>query len=228
MKNKIKPIRSVAFDIDGTLYSNASMYRVTTLHVLRHLRLFRAFGHARKQVRREYPVTDLAARTTELTAQELGWDVPRTRERIQTVIYTEWERLLGSVKLYPGVRDFIIRLRSNGIPTAAMSDFPTEGKLKLLGLDGLWDVSFSSEETQYLKPRREPFDRLVRELACPAETILYVGNSYTYDVIGAKEAGMCAAHLTRRPPRDSRADFSFFHYRELENWLEPRLVPREI
>jgi FMN phosphatase YigB (HAD superfamily) len=41
-----------------------------------------------------------------------------------------------------------------------------------------------------------------------------------YDVVGAKGAGMRAAHLCRRPVRNSIADFSFRDYRQLPPWVE--------
>lgn len=217
-------IRAAAFDIDGTLYPNSSMYRATVGLVLRHPRLFRAFGRAREEVRREYPVQDLAARTAELTAEYLRWEVSRTEAAIRQVIYLQWERRLRTVSLYPGARELILWLRERGVPVATMSDFPTDSKLEILGLDGLWDVSFSSEETGYLKPRREPFERLVRELGVPAEEILYVGNSYRYDIVGADAVGLRTAHLTRRIPAHSRADFSFHVYADLKEWITKRIA----
>lgn len=217
-------IRAVAFDIDGTLYSNASMYRATALFALRHLRLFSAFGRARKTVRRENAAGDLENRTVELTAQALGWDHDRTRERIRSVIYRQWEARLHTVEPYADAREVILWLRDMGIKTAAMSDFPTNRKLEILGLDHLWDVSFSSEETGYLKPQRAPFDRLARDLELPAANILYVGNSYTYDVLGAKAAGMQTAHRTRHPVTAGEADVSFATYAELREWLRPRIA----
>ncbi len=218
-----RTIRAVAFDIDGTLYSNWAMYRVTLPLVLRHLKLFRAFGKARREVRGEYPLDDLERRTAELTASHLGWSLTETRAAIRAIIYGDWEQRLSKVAPLPGARDTVLWLREQGVRTAALSDFPTEGKLRILGLDGLWDVSFSSEETHYLKPRPEPFNRLVRDLAVPRENVLYVGNSYAYDVRGADEAGLMTAHLTRRPPRESRADFSFHRYEDLRKWLERRI-----
>jgi len=134
-------LRAVAFDIDGTLYPNASMYRATVGLVLRHHRLFRAFGRAREQVRREYPLQDLSARTTELTAGYLGWEIARTEQAIREVIYQQWERRLRRVSLYPGARELVLWLREHGVPVAAMSDFPTDSKLEILGLQGLWDTS---------------------------------------------------------------------------------------
>lgn len=228
MDDRIDKISAVAFDIDGTLYSNGRMYCATGFFVLRHLPLFRAFGIARKQVRREYPVANLHERTVELTARKLRWDIDKTREALRTVIYRDWEQRLRNVKLCSGVRDLISDLRRSGIRTAALSDFPVQRKIDLLGLEGMWDLAFTSEDTGHLKPHREPFDHLVRELGLPPERILYVGNSYSYDVEGAAAVGLRTAHFTRVPRRDGVADFSFFRYEDLGNWLRDRLEPVEL
>ncbi|MFP4210854.1 MAG: HAD family hydrolase, partial [Alkalispirochaeta sp.] len=132
--NEIPTIRAVAFDIDGTLYPNLRMYLVSAPIVLRNFRLFRAFGAARKRVRRERPITDLPRRTAELTAGILGRDVSRVADEIDRTIYDRWESSLARVELYPGARELILWLRSRGIATAALSDFPVERKLTLLGI----------------------------------------------------------------------------------------------
>ncbi|WP_076489571.1 HAD family hydrolase [Alkalispirochaeta americana] len=221
-------VSAVAFDIDGTLYPNSAMYRATALLALRHLRLFRAFGEARKEVRREHhqgppPRGALAQRTVALTAERLGWTEEKTAGAIGTIIYDRWEQTLKKVSLYPGARELLVWLQDQGVPLGAMSDFPTESKLRILGLEGLWDVAFSSEETETLKPHRAPFDKLAHDLGVPAEEILYVGNSYDYDVLGAASAGMQTAHLTRKPVVAGKADFSFFRFSALREWLEHRV-----
>jgi FMN phosphatase YigB (HAD superfamily) len=48
---------------------------------------------------------------------------------------------------------------------------------------------------------------------------LYVGNNYAYDINGAKNQGLMAAHITRHAPPDSKADFSFFDFRRLGDWV---------
>jgi putative hydrolase of the HAD superfamily len=219
-----EPIHAVAFDIDGTLYPNIRMYIASLPVVLRHVKLFRAYGDARKQIRRERPVTDIYERTAQLTAERLNQDPTEIAKKIDHVIYDKWESTLTNVRLYPGARELVEHLRGRGIRTAALSDFPVERKLRLLNLDGLWDVAFSAEETGYLKPNPEPFNRLIKELALPPEQILYVGNSYRYDVAGARACGLLTAHITHRKPADDPADFTFRRFSQLRDWLERRLV----
>ncbi len=222
MNGQEPAIRAVAFDIDGTLYPNFPMYVVSIPVVVRNMRLFRAFGRARKIVRNERPLADLFGRTAQIVAEELGRDVDDVSAEITRVIYDQWESLLRRVSLYDGAEDLVRKVRQRGVPTAAMSDFPVRRKLELLGIVDLWDVAFSSEETGYLKPNPEPFQRLIDELRLPPEEILYVGNSLHYDIFGARNLGLRTAHITGRRS-SSAADFSFRRYAELWEWLEPRL-----
>jgi putative hydrolase of the HAD superfamily len=219
-----RPVRGAAFDIDGTLYPNGAMYRASLPLVLFHLRLFRAFGAARNAIRTRRPVADLHEETIGLVAEDLGWTEEKARSRVEDVIYSRWEAVLRRVPLYPDVPEVLTALRDRGLRLGAMSDFPVSSKLELLGLSGFWDVAFSSEETNYLKPHREPFEELARRMALPPEEVVYVGNSYHYDVVGARAVGFRTAHLcTRRrgctPSGEEPADFVFADFRELQRWI---------
>lgn len=208
-------VRAVAFDIDGTLYPNATMYLKSLPFALTHLRLMWAFAAVRDEVRHHRPVDDLKRFQAELLAKRLGITADEASQRIDREIYGEWERVLDRVRPYPHVRDCVERLHDAGYQVAVTSDFPVERKLERLGLDGLFDCRLWTEQSGYLKPHAEPFRELASCLGREPREILYVGNSYEYDIVGAKNAGMFAAHLTRRPPADSVADFSFCDYRDL-------------
>ena len=47
-----------------------------------------------------------------------------------------------------------------------------------------------------------------------------MGNSYEYDGVGAKSAGMRTAHLRWWPVAGSVADVSFVYYRRLPAWVK--------
>ena len=149
----------------------------------------------------------------------LGINPGRAYALIEQKIYKQWFKLFTKVKPFPGLAETLGRLKTAGLKLAVMSDFPIRNRLRDMGLDGYWTTVFSSEETGALKPRPEAFHRLALELGCEPSKLLYVGNSYRYDILGAKRAGFLAAHLTSRPPSDSLADFSFKNYEELENYI---------
>ena len=60
---------------------------------------------------------------------------------------------------------------------------------------------------------------LEEKLKISPEQIIYVGNEYKYDIIGAKKAGMKAAHLAQKPVPDSAADMTFSDFRDLQGYI---------
>lgn len=211
--------KAVAFDIDGTLYPNSAMYMRSLLFGLRHFKLLRVFSDVRKQLRIIRPIENFRELQDKLVAEGLGVSPEDAGRILQTAIYSEWETNLEGIRLFSGVRELVAEIRERGIATAVLSDFPVDRKMAILGLDKFWDVALSAEDANYLKPNPEPFDLLTRRLGLPPEEILYVGNSYEYDVLGATGVGMAAAHLCRRPVKNSQALISFSNYRQLSRAL---------
>jgi putative hydrolase of the HAD superfamily len=90
-----------------------------------------------------------------------------------------------------------------------------------LGISGFWDAVLCSERCGALKPDPCSFEALAAALGLPPEKILYVGNSYRYDVLGARRIGMRTAWII--PPlyfrRKPAPDFIFRDYRQLRDFI---------
>ncbi len=213
------PIRAVGFDVDGTLYPNRVMYLRSFGFVARRLRLMRAYAAVRREIRRIRPIEDFDALEAELLAKRLRVSEELARERIEREIYGVWESVLDRVPLYAGVRDCVERIRARGLRLAVSSDFPVRAKIQRLGLGGLFDCELWTQESGYLKPHPEPFDALCRCLGTDPSETLYVGNSYHYDIMGAKAFGMRAAHIARHAPAGSVADLTFSDYDDLCDYV---------
>ncbi len=209
----------VAFDVDGTLYSNTAMYLRTLPFALRRLPLLKAFGRVRRELREMRPIENFHRTQAELLARKRGISPEAAARLIQEVFYGRWERIVRRVRLFPHVPETLSALKARGYRLAVLSDFPLGRKLEAFGLAGLWDYARSSEESGYLKPAPEPFLDLVRAFGVPPSEVLYVGNNYAYDVEGARKQGLATAHLTGRPKKNSVADFSFRDYRALKDWI---------
>ncbi len=205
-------IDAIAFDADGTLYPDYQMYLRSIPFFLAHSRLVRKFGKVRRKIRTVRPIADFHWLQAELLAHELGVPAERAAELIDRHIYGTWASLFSRISAYPYLRGLLEELRYAGYRLAVLSDLPVEQKLGYLGLEGLWECAFTCEEVGYLKPNPEPFLALAERLRLPPERIMYVGNNYAYDVIGASEVGMKTAHLARRPVPGSRADLTFASY----------------
>ena len=219
------PIRAVAFDVDGTLYPNAAMYLHSAPFVLLRLRLMRAFAKVRREIRKRRPIHDLRTLEAQMLGERLGISEDDARARIDNEIYGTWVQVLDRVSPYPYVKECVQSIKEAGLAVAVTSDFPVGDKLARLGLDGMFDCQMWTEEAGYLKPHPESFLMIAECLGIPPGEILYVGNSYEYDIIGAKRAGLYAAHRVRRPVANTIADFTFSDYRDLCRWVEEQKAP---
>jgi len=214
------PLRAVAFDVDGTLYPNASMYLHSLGLALTNLRLLKTLEQARIELRDKPDLSDDFHRVqARLVASYLHISPERAYALIEGRVYTHWYKTFRKLRPFEGLNECIGEFRKAGLKVGVLSDFPIRHRLEDLGLEGPWDCAFSSEETGYLKPHPQAFQVLANRLGMLPSEILYVGNSYTYDVLGAFSAGMPCAHLTGSPPVNSRAVFSFVRYPQLRDFV---------
>jgi putative hydrolase of the HAD superfamily len=218
---------AVAFDLDGTLYPNYRLYLRLIPFVLKEQRLLRALGRARTMLRTEQKqsagAADFYQAQSAYMAAMLKKNPLLVQEKTETLIYRGWEALFKKIRLYPHVAAVLGEFKKAGLKLGLLSDFPAERKLAYLGLDGCFDAALCSEHSGCLKPDAPPFRALAEKLGEKTERILYVGNCVSYDIIGAKRAGMKAA-LIRSPVffwkrKTGNADFVFFDYRTLRNYV---------
>ncbi len=224
------PIRAVGFDIDGTLYAEAALYRKLLLKGLPRVRFLLAFNEVRREIRRLLSSPEYRARGIKgveafhrfqagLVADRLGRDAASVHDDIEAFFYRAAVEPFSSIRLYPGVAELLSELKARGLRLGALSDFPCDEKVRLMGLSGYFDVVMTSEETGLVKPDRASFDLFVERLGVPASEILYVGNSERYDVAGSLGAGMRAAKIAKKGS-DSAAEFVFSDYAELRRYLD--------
>jgi putative hydrolase of the HAD superfamily len=224
------PIRAVGFDIDGTLYPASAIYLRLLWGGLRRMKLLSAFRDVRHELRQllkspEYRAWKIEGMEafhrfqSELTAAKMNRDPEAVRQEIEAFFYTTSTEVFASIRPYPGVSPLLERLRAQGYKLGALSDFPCERKLELMRLSDKFDVAMTSEETGLVKPDRASFDLLAQRLAVPNSEILYVGNSESYDVQGARAAGMRTALISRTLSVKSDADFVFYDWSVLERYI---------
>jgi putative hydrolase of the HAD superfamily len=69
-------------------------------------------------------------------------------------------------------------------------------KLKGLGLQDSFDFQLFSEEVGAMKPAREIFDAALTLCGYKPDEVVYIGDAYESDIVGAKRAGWYAIHFT--------------------------------
>ncbi|MBN2658414.1 MAG: HAD family hydrolase [Spirochaetales bacterium] len=205
-------VKAVAFDIDGTLYPNWKMQLNSIPFFAFHPVLIYRFGEIRKEIRNHQNIEDFYTIQARLLGEVLHISTERAKDIIDDIFYTRWERTFSRIKPYGNVKMVIESIRAMGLKTAVLSDFPVGRKLEYFGLENLWDVELSSEETGYLKPHKRPFEVLSEKLGLSPKEVIYVGNSYSYDVKGSKGAGMISGHLSSSERDGTIADFTFGSY----------------
>jgi putative hydrolase of the HAD superfamily len=212
-------IKAILLDIDGTLYPKRMLdWRMfkTAFPSIRLGLLYNAVRHEYR-IRQELVATDPADRSGLLKRQaalalELAGKpvtpsrLERMAERIDRQFYRRWERSFRSVKPYRGVRESLVAAKGHGLFVGVFSDFPVAGKLQALGLDDLVDLALSSEDSGYLKPSGKAFEYLLSRVSVSPDEILFVGDSYDKDVIGAKQAGMHACLVSASSRQFPQAD----------------------
>jgi len=214
---------AVAFDLDGTLYPNFRLFVRLVPFLFKEHRLLSALNRARKRLRNTGAYGgDFYELQARLMAESLMQPVEKVKERTERLIYRGWEPFFRKIRLFPYVRETLDTFRKAGIKMGLLSDFPPDKKLENLGISGYWDAVVCSEKTGRLKPDPASFLELAGRMGISPEALLYVGNSVSYDVIGAGRAGMKTAlvksGLKIFPPRH-KPDFSFYDYRQLCDYV---------
>lgn len=123
-----------------------------------------------------------------------------------------------------GAREAFIelsRLYDVGIITNGFKE-TQQKKFEKMELSNYCDVMIISEEIGELKPHPKVFDTATERAQVSRDKILYVGDSYSSDIIGGRNAGWKTAWYTAISPpvkEDQTADFHFEKFEELVELL---------
>ncbi|MCK5156316.1 MAG: HAD family hydrolase [Spirochaetales bacterium] len=231
-------IRAVGFDIDGTLYPDSMMFAYSIPILLKNPNLLYHYGRARKILRDsaaagEEFMEGFRTRQAKAVLRSMGRFseeelVNKVKRRVSRKIYGSWDSAHKSITSYKNVRGAWLELKKMGLKLGLLSDFPLGIKPDALQIADLSDAFCCSEDTGYLKPRKEPFLYLAEKLECKPSEIMYVGNSYDKDIIGARAAGMRTALFTKSlintRKKYPQADIIFSRYIDLPKLLTSYLL----
>lgn len=181
-------IKAVIFDLDDTLYSEKDYVKSGYRAVAKEIgqvenaadKLYRAFEEGHAAI--DKVLTDEGIYTEELKARCLA----------------AYRSHLPEIDLYEGVREMLATLREKGIRLGVITDGRPEGqrnKIKALGLEDLVDEIIVTDElggATFRKPCDISFRIMQRRLGLPFESMVYVGDNPTKDLIAPRQLGMRA------------------------------------
>jgi pyrophosphatase PpaX len=186
------PIRTVLFDLDGTLIDSVRLILDSYHHTLA--------SHGLP------PRTDeewLEGVGTPLVAQFAAWR--DDLETLEALIATYREYNLRHhdrmVTVYPGVVDVVKSLKDEGMATGLVTSKNRSGALRglaLAKLEALMDVLVCADEVDNPKPHPEPVEKAVRLLGADLKTTIYVGDSI-HDMRSGRAAGVRTAAVLWGP-----------------------------
>ncbi|RMD92544.1 MAG: HAD family hydrolase, partial [Calditrichaeota bacterium] len=100
-------------------------------------------------------------------------------------LYTQQTFLAPKVK---EVLDYLIKSYELGVISNGFATIQRT-KIKNLGLESYFKYQIYSSQVGVMKPRPEIFLEAMREAQKAAHEICFVGDSYEYDILGAKRVG---------------------------------------
>ncbi len=197
--------KAVCFDIDGTLYPAKVMNRRLLALGLRHPvfamkynRMRRSYRELQDGFEEDSSLNDASLRVREASILQKNYGVCRNKDiglvvdRLESWIYRPMEKLYRKTTPYDGVVRTFQSLKEKGVLVGVFSDFPLFDKLGSMGLSRYVDFVASSEDVGFLKPSVHCFEYLLYNMDLKPDEVLYVGDSYSKDVVGAHNAGMNA------------------------------------
>ena len=190
-------VEAVLFDLDDTLYpqaeflagawravaaESAALGGLTTEQVLEALQEVAAEGSDR-------------GRIIDRAFERLG----RTDIDVAPFLAAFRCHAPARLRLYPGARLALRSLRAY-VPIGLVTDGDPavqHSKLSALGLEGAFDVIVFSDELgrEHRKPDPLPFTTAIAALGVEGQGVVYIGDRYDKDVVGATAAGLRAIRV---------------------------------
>jgi 2-haloalkanoic acid dehalogenase type II len=197
-------IRSVAFDLDNTLWDvdpvlaraeerwlqwlRENCPRIPEQLTLDDMRIAR-MQLAAREPHKAHDFTYLRIASLAQHAREYGYD-----ESIAEAAFEIFITARNQLDLYADVRPGLHRLRGR-YALATLSNGNAD--LSRIGVADLFSVSLNARGVGAAKPDRRCFERLVEDLHLEPQEVIYVGDDPLLDVEAARTAGLATAWMNR-------------------------------
>ncbi|MEM3700032.1 MAG: HAD family hydrolase [Candidatus Bathyarchaeia archaeon] len=230
------PIKAIIFDFIGTL-TNVKNYNLENSKMKLYKALVDAgfnigiesFLEAYTQAHEKYRVIryeKLVEVTNSIWISEalnnLGFKVNSEDPRIKTAVNIFFEDYLNSLELRPCAKK-LLEEASIECKLGLISNFTYApviyAGLRKLGINRFFHAILVSEDVSWRKPHIKIFQEALQRLGVKAEEVVYVGDSPTEDIMGAKAAGMKTVFVPSQ----------FYSYEELKkNQQKPDFIAKNL
>lgn len=201
-KSNIKDLNVIFFDVDGTLYDQKTSHKRTLQKVIKRYsevfscvseeELLNAFEIADKECYQEFingvPLDEIRRKRSLHTLKLIGVDEAFS-ERFHDEFYRIYPSIKAEIKGAGRVIDYLDPKYQLGILTNSSKDIQLT-KLRNLDMLKHFDELVFSEEVGSRKPDKEIFLDALSRVNDKPENCLYLGDSFTTDIIGAEKVGM--------------------------------------
>ena len=226
-----RTIKAVFFDLDNTLFDHSQAEQLTLLELLAempeinnsvdtdaflatYVRVNTALWRDMAEGRLDVPTLKIQRLQQTFAAH----DLPDVDYRSLSEKYLD---IYSSKKVtVPGTYEILDYLKSR-YPLGVLSNGFTEtqrSKLRRLDLQDYFEYQLFSEEVGAMKPAREIFDAALTLCGYKPDEVVYIGDAYESDIVGAKQAGWHAIHFTspEKQITNGLADYQIYDLRELQ------------
>lgn len=129
--------------------------------------------------------------------QVLGFTVAEATKHAPAVHAHMRENYKPQNRIIPGTHEALQELKTAGYLLGVITNRPKpiHAEIHTLGLDTVLDFYLTAGQLGAFKPHRQIFDNVLKFISGLAEQLLYVGDNYYADVLGARNAGIQAVLL---------------------------------
>ena len=228
-------IHLVAFDVDGTLYSQRRLRTLIARDMLLDaasrrsldvVTVVRTYRRIREELaEREVPEFDqvLVAET----ARASGYSPVRISAIVDAWIARAPLSYLGRCR-YPGVVELFAGLRHHGKAIGILSDYPAVAKLEALGLAA--DHVVCASDVGLLKPSPRGLEALITKASTTARHTVLIGDRVDRDGAAARRIGAWSVIKSAKPldgwQAFGRFDDAIFHSLSGHPSRRPALISR--
>lgn len=172
----------------------------------------------------EHEISDLIdPRSYDILSKKLNtlFSCPITENLVDGIL--EAVNTMGYLEIYPEVAPILEELKGKGYILSMISNMMLPGKLLIQKLKQnnilqYFNTVTISSDIGFIKPRKEIFLKTLEMDSLKPHEVLFVGDTYSQDIIGAKSIGMKTAWLNCRQEvlnGEEAADITIKSLREL-------------